>query len=96
MAFWRDLSIIWLSLFCFVGLVIPIVVLYFITRGLNTVQTKTVALLHTAQGLSRTLRMRTEGVSEQVGEPIIRINSRYAKLQTRLYSLWNVGRFSSK
>ena len=37
LAFWRNIAIVWLSLFCFVGLIIPLVIGYFAVRGLAVV-----------------------------------------------------------
>ncbi len=91
-AFWRDISVIWLSLFCFVALVIPIVILYFAVRGMNFVQVKTHMLFQKAQGISRLVSVQTESISEKVAEPVIQAHSRFAKTRIWLQSLWADGK----
>lgn len=92
LAFWRDLSVIWLSLFCFIALVIPLVALYFAVRGMNALQRKVTPLVELAQKYSRIVRMETEKISNKVVEPIIQINGRYTKTITWLQSLWANGK----
>jgi len=88
LAFWRDISVIWFSLFCFIALVIPIVILYFAVRGMNILQAKVLPLLHKAQEISGLMRTQTDRMSQRVVEPVIQINSRYTKTKTRLQKLW--------
>jgi hypothetical protein len=91
-AFWRDISVVWLSLFCFVALVIPIVILYFAVRGMNFVQVKVHMLFQKAQGISRMVRVRTESISEKVAAPVIQAHGRFAKTRTWLQSIWADGK----
>lgn len=83
-AFWRNLAIVWLSLFCFIGLAVPLVILYFIVRGLQRVPGKVRPLLQQLQGYSQTLHHQSENLSTQVSEPLIRLNHRATKLQMTL------------
>lgn len=89
-AFWRDISVIWLSLFCFIALIIPIAILYFAVRGMNALQAKVLPLFRKGQAFSGAVRTRTERISQQVAEPVIQINSRYTKTRTRLQKLWPI------
>ncbi|MCX6044236.1 MAG: hypothetical protein NT075_03935 [Chloroflexi bacterium] len=91
-ALWRDISVVWLSLFCFVALVIPIVILYFAVRGMNFVQVKVHQLFQKAQGISRMVRVQTEGISEKVADPVIQVHGRFAQTRTWLQSLWADGK----
>ena len=91
-ALWRDISVVWLSLFCFVALVIPIVILYFAVRGMNFVQEKTHMLFLKAQGISQIVRVRTESISEKVAKPVIQAHGSFAKTRTWLQSLWADGK----
>jgi hypothetical protein len=86
--FWRDISVIWLSLFCFVALVIPIVILYFAVRGMNILQAKVQPLFQKAQSISRAVRIRADSISEKIAEPVIQTHSRYTKTRTWLQKLW--------
>ncbi len=91
-AFWRDLSIIWLSLFCFIALIIPIGVLYFVVRGMNFLQSKLTPLLRTAHHYSQIVRIQSENVSHKVAEPVVQANLHYTKTSTWLQSLWVDGK----
>ncbi len=88
MAFWRDLSVIWLSLFCFIGLLIPIAVLYFAVRGMQALHHKVQPLFPKAQGISGMVRTQTSRMSQRVAEPVIQAHASYAKTKTRLQTLW--------
>lgn len=87
-SFWRDLSIIWLSLFCFIGLAIPLVAFYFMVRGMNALQSRVVPLFRKTQDITRMVRLRTEQGSEQVATPIIHAQRRYTQTSTWLQKLW--------
>jgi len=88
-SFWRDLSIIWLSLFCFIGLAIPLVAFYFMVRGMNALQARVVPLLRKTQDISHMVRLRTEQTSEQIATPIIHAQRRYTQTSTWLQKLWS-------
>lgn len=78
----RNLAIIWLSLFCLIGLAVPLVVLFFAVRGLNRVPGKVRSLLQKARGYSRTLHQQSEILSTRVSEPLLRLNHRANRVLT--------------
>lgn len=84
LALWRDISIVWLSLFCFIGLLIPIALLYFVVRGMNAAQVRILPLFRQAQGYSQRARQQSETLTNRVAEPIIQVNKRAAKMRTVL------------
>jgi hypothetical protein len=88
LALWRDISIVWLSLFCFIGLVIPLVVLYFMVRGISVVPAKLLPLLRRAQGYSRAMRQQSESLSNKIGDPVIQVKKRATRLRTALRKVW--------
>jgi hypothetical protein len=88
LAFWRDVSIVWLSLFCLIGLAIPLVVFYFAVRGLNFVHRHVAALLQRGQGYSRIMRQQSEKLSHQVAAPVIRTHSQATRWRTVARRLW--------
>lgn len=88
LAFWRDISLIWLSLICFVALVIPLGIAYFAVKGINALSARVPPLLHQAQELSHTVRTRTESASLQVATPVIRTRRQATRLTTALRALW--------
>jgi hypothetical protein len=81
-AFWRNLAIVWLSLFCLIGLAVPLVVLYFAVRGLQRVPGKVRPLLHKAQGYSQAMHQQSETLSTRVSEPLVRLHHRATHLLT--------------
>lgn len=87
LAFWRDLSVIWLSLFCFIGLAIPLVVLYFAVRGMNALHDSTYRLLLRAQSISHRVPAQTEQVAARVSEPVIQLQRQTTRVETFLKSL---------
>ncbi len=89
MAFWRDLSVIWLSLFCFVGMAIPLVVLYYAVRGMNALHSKSYNLLRHAQVVSSKVPRQTERIANRVSEPVIQLQKRAKRAESFLQSLLN-------
>ncbi len=85
--FWRNLSIIWLSPLCFIGLAIPLVALYFMVRGMNWVHGKTSLLLQRAQGYSQLARQQTERIADQLGDRVVRVQGRVTRIETFLSRL---------
>jgi hypothetical protein len=77
----RDISVVWLSLLCFIGMLIPLAVTYFAVRGMNHVLDKTPGAMRRAQGISRAARDRTLAVSNQVAEPLIRTQGAVVRTQ---------------
>ena len=88
-AFWRDLSVIWLSLFCFVMLIIPLAALYFVVRGMDWLHRKSYTLAKQTQGLSGTVRVQSVQISTKVSEPVIRLNVRAKRFESFLRNLRN-------
>lgn len=82
LAFWRNIAIVWLSLFCFVGLIIPLVIGYFAVRGLAVVPGKVRPLLRKAQGYSQIMQQQSEKASQRVAAPVIQLHVQATKLQT--------------
>jgi hypothetical protein len=92
LALWRDISIVWLSLLCFVGLLIPLAALYFGVRGINMGLARLRLAFQMGQKYSRLLRSQSEVLSQKIGEPIIRTQKQVAWLRTTLRSLWPLQR----
>ena len=85
--FWRDLSVIWLSLFCFIGLFIPIAALYFGVRGVNALHGSVQRLVQRGQGVSRSVRSQVTQVSARVDEEAIRVQGRVKQTETIIRKL---------
>ena len=82
LAFWRDLSVVWLSLFCFIGLAVPLAILYFAVRGMNALHEKSYHLLRQVQRTSSKLPTQTEQLANRVSEPVIQAQKRMKRIET--------------
>ena len=91
LAFWRDLSIIWLSLFCFVGLLPPLVIGYFLMRGMRWVLRKSDWLFDKAQGYTHQGRTIVDDASQRAVAPVIAAQKQATKFETVLRRLWPFG-----
>lgn len=87
LSFWRDLSVVWLSLFCFIGLAIPLAILYFAVRGMNALHDKSFQLLRRAQQTSHRIPKQTEQLANRVSEPVIALQKRTKRMEAFLDSL---------
>lgn len=83
----RNLSIIWLSIFCIAGLLVPIVGLYFAIRGMNTATNKLPTLLQTVQSKTQMVRGQTDRLSNRVAEPVLAAQNRLTQTEQTLRSL---------
>lgn len=88
LAFWRDVSVVWLSLICFIGPLIVLVALYFAVRGLNAVHRKTASGLRQMQGYSRVMQEQSNALSNQVSAPLIRAHGQATRWRTLARRLW--------
>lgn len=87
LAFWRDVSIVFLAIQTFILLIIPLVLLYFAVRGLNFVHIRLPRYLFRAQDISKMVRSRTETVSERIADPLVRAESERTRAATTLTTL---------
>lgn len=85
--FWRDLAVVWLSLFCFIGLLLPIALFYFAVRGLNSLHGLTQRTLWRGQSLSSGARRQVTSVSAQVDKQAVRLQGRLKQMEETLRRL---------
>ncbi len=95
LVFWRDVSVIWLSLFCFVGLAPPLVIGYFAVRGMRWVLRKSDWLFDKAQGYTHQGRTIVDDASQRAVAPVIAVQKQGTKVETALRRLWPLGRTAS-
>lgn len=88
LSFWRDVSIVWLSLLCFIGLIIPLATLFFAVKGLDIAHRKSLSFLRKSQGYSRAMRQPSERLSERVAAPVIHSHSGFVRIRTAWQRLW--------
>jgi hypothetical protein len=85
--FWANISVVWLSLLCFVGMLIPLVAAFFAIRGMHIAIGKSRTAMGTAQKYSSVIRNRTESVSQRIAEPVVQTGSHAAKVDKVIRSL---------
>jgi len=87
MGLWRDISMVWLALLCFVGLLPPMIILYLMVRGMGELNRKMPRLLDKIRARNHTLSEKAEQVSTQVSQPVMRIQQRVAHVESVMESL---------
>ena len=69
----RNISLIWLSLLCFIALAPPLLILFFMVRGLNWVTAKARPIFRRAREGSETVQQQVERYSVLAANPLIRL-----------------------
>ena len=87
LAFWADVSIVFLAIQTFILLLIPLGILYFAVRGLNFLHVRLPRLLFRAQDISTMVRTRTETMSERVADPLVRAERERTRAAATLTNL---------
>lgn len=85
--FWRDLAVVWLSLFCLIGLLLPIALFYFVVRGVNSLHGLVQRTMWRGQGVSGSVRRQVTRVSAQVDEQAVRLQGRMKQVEETLRQL---------
>ena len=86
-SFGRDLALIWLSLFCLIGLLVPIVALFFAVRYMNIGHQKIVQVIQQSQGYLHTVRQKTEQVSQSAVRPVVSARANLTKASITMQSI---------
>ncbi len=88
LAAWRDLSLIWLSLLAFIIGIVPLVLLYFVVRGMRAVNRTVPRYLKLGQHYSGIVRDQTRKYSTLLTEPVTRAHGQASRIQTIFTNLW--------
>ncbi|MEM7539230.1 MAG: hypothetical protein AAF639_44140 [Chloroflexota bacterium] len=83
----RDISIVWLSIQCFVMLLIPLAIFYFIVRGVNAAHNGLYGLLKRGQTYSHALKSQTQTVGVRVSTPVIQLQRTISRVETIIQQL---------
>ena len=83
----RDISIVWLSIQCFVMLLIPLIIFYFIVRGVNAAHNGLYGFLKRGQEYSHTLQNQTKTIGAQVSAPVIKLQRTVTRVETIIQKL---------
>ena len=95
LAFWRDVSIVFLAIQTFILLIIPLAIFYFMVRGLNFLHVRLPRVLFRAQDISKEVRTRTEAVSERIADPLIKADREGTRAKATATALFPSGDRSS-
>lgn len=81
LAFWRDLSIVLLSLEAFVLMLIPGALFFFSLKGLRAIETKMLEISPKVQGVFRQANLKTNQVSDKLAAPFIAASAANARVK---------------
>ena len=88
LGFWRDLAVIWLALFCFIGLLVPVAIAVFAVKGMHIVIDRTPRYLQMAPDVSRQTRTHVHHAADIVATPVVQGHRRWTHFRARWQSLW--------
>ena len=88
LSLWRDISIVWLSILCLIGLVIPLALSYFAVIAMHRVLNIVPSYLERAQHLSASVHSKTILVSQNAAQPVVQAERQVARLITIWHTLW--------
>ena len=77
--FWTNISIIWLAFLAFIMGIIPLVILYFLVRGMMIVNRSVPRYLKLGQYYSGIARDQTRKVGEKAVEPVVQVYGQAAR-----------------
>ncbi len=80
--FWRDLSVVWLALFCVIGMTLPLALAAFAVKGMHQLVARAPGWLGYARRAAADARRMSEKGSRRVVAPIITANRTAARLGT--------------
>ncbi len=84
LALWRDIAIVWLSLLCFIGLIVPVALSILAVKGMHVVVDRTPRFLRQVQGHTRSVRTQVDAASDRIAEPMIRAHKHSSRISTLL------------
>lgn len=87
LAAWRDVSLVWLSFLSFILGIVPLVLLYFLVRGMFIVNRAVPRYLKLGQYYSGIVRDQTRKYSLQLAEPVTKAHGQAARVQSVIQHL---------
>jgi hypothetical protein len=85
--FWRDVAVVWLSLLCFIAMIIPLVIAFFAVKGMHAAVSCVPHWLGIVQGYSRRGRNLVERTARQAAQPVIRGQRELTRIETTIQRL---------
>lgn len=87
LAAWRDLSLIWLIFLAFIIGIVPLVIFYFVVRGVMALNRYVSRYLKLGQYYSGIVRDQTRKYSLQLAQPVTKAHGEAARVRTILQRL---------
>jgi len=86
--FWRNVSVVWISIHVIILCLIPAALAYFAVRGMNWLLSKTGEGFAKAQDVSRQVNQRSEAFSARIAAPVIAAHSKAARVKKTVESIF--------
>jgi hypothetical protein len=83
---WADIAVVFLSIQCFVIMLIPLVLTFFMVRGMNMAHGALPQYLIKAQGYSRIMRDQTVNAGDKIAAPLIHVRAQQARVDKSIRS----------
>ncbi len=76
---WADIAVVFLSIQCFIIMLIPLGLTFVMVRGMNIAGSALPEYLTKAQGYTRIMRDQTVNASDKVSAPLVRARAQQAR-----------------
>jgi len=83
---WADVAVVFLSIQAFVLMLVPLVLFYFLIRGMNIAGGAMPRYMKQAQSFTRIVRDRTQDASEKIAAPILKTRAKGVRMETTIRS----------
>ncbi len=83
---WADVAVVFLAIQAFILMLAPLVLFYFLIRGMNMAGGALPRYIKRAQSLTRTVRDRTDQASEKIAAPLLKMRKGGARVETAVRS----------
>lgn len=83
---WTNIAIIFLATQAFILTFVPLIIFFFLVRGMNVAGGALPGYMKKAQSFSRTVRLRTEETTDQIAKPILKVRNQSARVESTIRS----------
>lgn len=83
---WADVAVVFLSIQAFILMLAPLVLFYFLIRGMNMAGGALPRYIKRAQSFTHTVSERTQDVSEKIAAPLLKMRRVGAHMETTVRS----------
>jgi len=83
---WADVAVVFLSIQAFILILVPLVLFYFMVRGMNIANGAMPGYMKRAQSFTHMVRDRTQGVSDKIAAPILKTRTKGVQVEATIQS----------